>query len=143
MGTLHVTLVAAFLSTSSAYAQADANWTAGIGNGHTSQSTPLAAAVRSAPGRSVGDPSSASSRVHWTARIGTGHVSEATSGLYSPVALRSQMPSAASVPSGPDWTSRIGTGHASQSDSGMASPKAALSRNPANAALDVQSSLSR
>lgn len=94
MKTLRITLVAAVLTASSAYASAASpHWTAAIGTGQAS-SADVAVTVPSTTGR----PSEA----HWGASIGTGQpLNRPSSAAVAPTV----------VVAGPHWTSKIGTGH--------------------------------
>jgi len=78
------------------------NWSASIGNGHTTSTTMHATS-------SVGSPSSP----HWSASIGTGHVS-ATGDVSTQPAQTATGLFVSQAPDG-HWTSRIGTGHAADS----------------------------
>jgi hypothetical protein len=87
---------------------AEQNWSASIGNGHTSETATTVSATAD------GAPSSP----HWTAAIGTGRTTEgARSDAASPVRAEQSLAQA-------HWTSQIGTGHASEA-TGRAVKKAA------------------
>jgi hypothetical protein len=93
MNTLRITLIAAMLTASSAYANAAApHWTAAIGTGQAS-STDAAVTVPSTTGRPH-EP-------HWSASIGTGQVARQPATKPSESGV---------VVAGPHWTSKIGTG---------------------------------
>lgn len=80
------------------------NWWAKIGNGHTSNSSPVEPKV------SQGTPASA----HWSASIGTGQAANAVNEAQrGPAKLAG---AAVSTPTAVHWTSKIGTAHASESD---------------------------
>jgi hypothetical protein len=72
------------------------HWSAAIGNGHTSESTPNVTVTHGAP-----------ASPHWTAAIGTGITARSISVENQP-----QQHSVAGAP----WSSKIGTGHASESN---------------------------
>src|SRR5262249_38369723 len=83
------------------------DWTASIGNGHTTSTT-------IAPATPVGSPASA----HWSASIGTGQVTEESSRrLYATTHVpQLQIPAA-------HWTAKIGTARASESSAEAQSAK--------------------
>ena len=80
------------------------NWSAKIGNGHTSGSDPVEITG------SQGVPASP----HWTASIGTGQAANgATDSARGPAKLAG---ASVSTSTSLHWTSKIGTAHASESD---------------------------
>ena len=85
------------------------DWSASIGNGHTTTTT-----VTSASATQAGSPASP----HWSASIGTGQINgDSNRRQYATT----------SVPSSPapnaHWTSKIGTAHAAKSNSNIANGK--------------------
>jgi hypothetical protein len=107
MNTLRLTLIAALLSSTSAYADTAPNWTAAIGTGHASQSASRPTATAAST-----NPTGRASSPRWSAYIGTGRVTEAGHVSVAKSAT-------AGSPTAPlHWTSRIGTGHASESNAG-------------------------
>ena len=113
MNTLRISVIAALLSASSAYAGAEPHWTAAIGSGHASSST-----SQRIQSPSSGVPSAA----HWTASIGTGHAFDNSWPTVSP----SVAPAPANAAL--HWTASIGAGHASESTAGVRSTAAIASR---------------
>jgi hypothetical protein len=105
MNILRLALLAALLSSASAYAETAPNWTAAIGTGHATEST----SNRSAPA-AVTNPAGRASSPYWSAFIGTGRVTEAGHVFFAKAAT------AGSPTAALHWTSRIGTGHASESN---------------------------
>jgi hypothetical protein len=104
MKTLHVALLAALLSTSSAYADVP-HWTAAIGAGQASRST-----SKSASPAALTNLTGVTTSSHWSASIGTGRAIDA-SNSYAAKSSSGGSPTA-SV----HWTSRLGTGLASESN---------------------------
>ena len=115
MNTLRISVIAALLSASSAYAGAAPHWSAAIGTGHASSSNSTATQSTAS-----GVPSSA----HWTASIGTGHATNATKS--SPAKSATSGPVNASA----HWTSKIGTGHATESSERLGSSVTVLRARP-------------
>lgn len=117
MNTLRAALIAALLSSSSAYADSGPHWTAAIGTGRAEQSTSISAATAAAK-NPMGRPASP----NWSAFIGTGQATDANE-VSSVKAATAGSPSAS-----PHRTSRIGTGRATELNSGTASSAVAAAR---------------
>ena len=84
-----------------------ANWSAKIGNGHTSSSSDLAVE------RSQGTPGSP----HWSASIGTGQAADVANAANDSAREPAKLARAVVATStGAHWSSKIGTAHASESD---------------------------
>jgi hypothetical protein len=86
------------LSSVSALAS-EPNWSAGVGNGHTSSTTSLNTSTKGTP-----------ASPHWTARIGTGRQSD---GARESARESNEVKQAQSAKiAGPHWTASIGTARA-------------------------------
>ena len=97
------------------------NWSAKIGNGHTTGSSHTTGGSQITPTGSQGTPASP----HWSASIGTGQAANAASDVNAKNAVdaKNDAPrgptklarASVSTSTGAHWTSKIGTAHASES----------------------------
>ena len=101
MNTLRVTLIAALLSASSAYADAAPHWSAAIGTGRASNSASSATPTNA---------TDLATSPHWSASIGTGRATDATHISFAKSSAAGRPTASA------HWTSSIGTGRAAESN---------------------------
>jgi|GEM_PF-2218160 len=108
MKALRLIAISGLLAGATAYAHADAHWTAGIGTGHAADGVVSTLSGDPVPAGTSAQPA----RPFWGARIGTGRVSDSTSRVVDESPVSTGSVTNVSVP----WSSKVGTGRVSDAD---------------------------